>query len=137
MEPVGKLLYVPPDPGGQRAVLIILIYGGEVAPGRIAAEIFCEAGFEIDGEPNELEQEKADARGRLGFREAGSEAGGSTEKREKSGGEKHAVRLIPGKILGCGNERQEGDETDEQHGAGPQVQHKKQRSEHADPAKKN
>ena len=55
VEPMGKLLDIPPDPGGQRAVLIVLIHGGEIAPGGIAAEIFCEAGFEIDAEPNELE----------------------------------------------------------------------------------
>ena len=86
VEPVGKLLDVPPDPGGQRAVLIILIHSGEIAPGGVAAEIFCEAGFEIDGEPNEVEQEKAGARRRLGFSEAGTKARGGIEKREESGG---------------------------------------------------
>src|SRR5262249_53171464 len=110
------------DPRGQGAILIILVHRGEVAPGRIATKILGNTGFEIDREPDELQQKKTRTRWRGGFSEARSHARRPEKEGNKSGGEEHAVRLIAGKILSCGNKRQKCKETYEKCGARPEVQ---------------
>ena len=62
MKRVRKLLYIPADPGREWSILIVLIHGREIAPRRIAAKIFGDAGFEIDREPNKEQEKKARAR---------------------------------------------------------------------------
>ena len=37
VEPVRQVLHVPANPGGQRAVLVVIVHRGQVAPGRVAA----------------------------------------------------------------------------------------------------
>src|SRR6516165_1010736 len=65
VEPVRQLLRVPADPGRQRAVLIILIHRREVSPGWIASEIFRDTRLEVNGEPEQPQEEKARARRRI------------------------------------------------------------------------
>ena len=45
------MLRVPADPIGERAILIVLVEGGEVAPLGVMAGEFDDARFEIDREP--------------------------------------------------------------------------------------
>jgi hypothetical protein len=49
MKLVRKLLRIPAQPGGQRTILIVVVQGGEMAPPRIASEVFGKTGLEIDG----------------------------------------------------------------------------------------
>ena len=37
MKPVGQMLHIPADPGGQRTVLIVLVHSGKVASLWVAA----------------------------------------------------------------------------------------------------
>ena len=65
VEPVRQMLGVPADPRGQRAVLVVLVHGREVAPLRVAAHQLHHARFEVDAEPLPLQQEPTGARGRI------------------------------------------------------------------------
>src|SRR5262249_15771966 len=85
MKPVRPLLHVPADPSGQRAILVILIHRGEVAPSRIAAKILGNARFEIDCEPDKLQKKKARARWRRGFAQTCTQARRGEKERNKSG----------------------------------------------------
>ena len=49
VKPMREMLRVPGDPGGQRAILVIVVHGGEIAPFRIAAGDFGYARLEVDG----------------------------------------------------------------------------------------
>ena len=46
VEPVRKLLHVPANPCGQRAILVVVVHSGEVTPGVVAAGELDDAGFE-------------------------------------------------------------------------------------------
>src|SRR5690242_2056984 len=51
MKPMRQMLDVPADPGGQRAVLVILVHRRKIPPFGIAAHDFGDARLEIDAEP--------------------------------------------------------------------------------------
>src|SRR5215472_4181021 len=80
VEPVGEMLNVPTDPGGERAVLVVLVHCGEVAPLRIAAQLLHQARLEVDAEPLPAEQPQAYARWRIVDAPAGEDAAGSEEE---------------------------------------------------------
>ncbi len=134
MKPVRQMLYVPADPGGQRAVLVVVVHGGEVSPLNISAGQLHHARFEVDAKPLPLQQEQAGARRRTRPPQARPESSGSEEQRDESGLQQHAVRLIAGEILRRCHERKKADEADEQHAPRPHVHHQQDRSENADPA---
>ncbi len=117
MEPVREMLRVPANPGGQRTILIILVHGGEMAPFRIAAGKFGDAGFEVDAEPFPKKKKDTSANGRVGCAEARTKSRGSEEERKKAGFEKHAVGLVAGKIGGGADEGEETDKAEQEHAA--------------------
>lgn len=131
-----KMLDVPADPSGERAVLIIVVEGGEVAPFGIVAGDFGDAGFEIDAEPLPKEEIESGARRRARDAEARAESGGNKKEGEEAGFEKHAVRLIAGKISGGADKREKTDEADDEHGAGPEIEKEQDGGRHANPAKR-
>ena len=94
MEPVRQMLGVPPDPCRQRAVLVVLVHGREVAPLRVAARQLHHARFEVDAEPLPLQQEPTGARGRIARAPSRHQAAGREKQRQKAGFEQHAIRLI-------------------------------------------
>ena len=112
VKPVRQVLHVPADPGGQRAILVVVVHRGEVAPGEVAARHFHHARFEIDAEPFPLQQEKARARGGMRAAEARAESRRREKERDESGFEQHSVRLVAGKILRRADERKKADEAD-------------------------
>src|SRR3954451_9617177 len=65
VKPVRKMLNVPADPRGQRAILVILVHGREVAPLRVAAGEFDHARLEIDAKPLPQQEKNSSAHGRL------------------------------------------------------------------------
>ena len=79
VKPVRQLLDLPANPGGERAVLVIVVHGGELAPGNVAAGDFGDAGFEIDAKPFPLKKKEAGA----GWRICASKAGQKSRRREK------------------------------------------------------
>ena len=105
MEPVRKLLHIPAKPCGQRAVLVVVVHGGQVAPGIVAAGKLDDAGFKVDAEPFPAKQKQAEARRRMGRAKTGPQAGRRKEERDEAGFQQHAVRLKAGEILRGGNER--------------------------------
>ena len=134
MEPVGKVLEVPANPCRQRAVLVVLVHGGEIAPCGIAALEFDDAGLEVDPEPLPQEKEEGGSRGWLLCCEAWKDAGGCEKEREKACFEEHAVGLIAGEVLRGADEGEEAAKAEEQHGAWPDVCEEKQGGDEADPA---
>ena len=100
VKPMWQMLDVPADPGGQRAVLVVLVHRGEVAPLRIAAEQLDHAGFEVDAEPLPLQEEQAGARRRMVSSPAGPDAARREEECDEAGFEQHAVGLIAGEVAG-------------------------------------
>src|SRR5581483_6726895 len=104
MEPVWKMLHIPADPGGERAILVVLVHGGEVAPFGIATEELNEAGFKVDTKPFPQNEELAGARRGGGCTEAGPEAARREEERNEAGFEQHAIGLIVGEVLSCRDE---------------------------------
>src|ERR1041385_4314245 len=61
VEPVGKLLYVPANPRGERAVLVVVIHGRQMPPGIVPAGKLYNAGFKIDAEPFPPKKKQAKA----------------------------------------------------------------------------
>src|SRR6202521_3148267 len=98
VESVREMLHVPANPSGQRTVLVILIHGGEMAPLRIAAGNFGDAGFEVDAKPFPEEKKNTGANGRAACAETRAKSWGRREERKKAGLEKHAVGLVAGEI---------------------------------------
>ncbi len=96
---VREVLHVPANPARQRAILIVVVHGGEIAPGSVAAGELHHAGFEIDAKPFPEQQKKAGARGRMPAAQARTESGRGEEKRDESCLEQHAVGLIAREIL--------------------------------------
>src|SRR5579863_2218554 len=103
MEPDRQLMRIPADPGWQRAILVVLVHRAQVAPARIAAKIFCDARFEIDGEPQELQQEERRSWREVALAPTGSPTTGCEKKADEARAEQHPVGLIAGKIL-CGRD---------------------------------
>ncbi len=122
MKPVRQMLDIPPDPRGQRPVLVVLIHRRKIAPFRIAAEQFHQSGFKVDAEPLPLQQKEAGARGWAGQPPAGQHAAGRKEQRQKPGFKQHAVRLIAGKHLRRGHEGKKAEEADEKTEPRPQIE---------------
>src|SRR5258708_7080814 len=122
MEPVRKMLHVPPDPSWQWPVLVILVQRREIAPLRVAAQDFCHAPFGINPEasPNQKKQPRARWRG------PSAQTWPKSSGREKQGNEtrlqQHSVRLISGEILRRADERQKANETNGKHAAWPEIQ---------------
>src|SRR5207248_4245717 len=94
MEPVRQMLGVPANPGWQRAILVVLIHGREVAPLDIVTEQLYRAGLKVDAKPLPLKQEQTCARWRTGSAQPWPESRGSEEQRYNPGFEQHAIRLI-------------------------------------------
>src|ERR1700678_3877225 len=134
VEGVREVLHVPADPGGQGAVLIIVVHRGEVAPGLIAARDFHDARFEINPEPFPTQKIKAGSRWRAYSAESGAQPRGCKEERDKSGFEKHAVGLEAGELLSDRDERKKTDEADEERKTRPKIQDDADRGDEADPA---
>ncbi len=62
LKPVRQMLHIPADPGGQRAVLIVLIHCGQVAPLGIPARQLDYARFKVNAEPLPQQQPQRKAR---------------------------------------------------------------------------
>src|SRR5579885_1915043 len=119
---VRQLLRVPADPGGQRAVLVILVHRRQMAPLGIVAGQLGDAGFKVNSKPLPLEQEQAGRRCRTGFPQPGAKSRRREEQREESRSQQHAVGLIIRKIARGGDE---GEKSDQRNGGGrtrPDVQ---------------
>ncbi len=134
VKPMGKLLEVPADPSWERAVLVVLVHGGEIAPGGVAGEELDEAGLEVDAEPLPEQEEGCGAGCETACAEAGEEAARGEKEGEEAGFEEHAIGLVAGEVLGGGDDREEAEEAEEERGAGPQVENDEGGSGHADPA---
>src|SRR6266478_8342811 len=134
VKPVGQMLCVPADPGGQRTVLVVLVHSGEIAPLRIAAGNFGHAGFEINAKPFPEEKKNASTHGRAVCREAGTKAGRGEKKGDKAGFEEHAVGLITGEVGGGADKGDEANETNKERATRKNVDGEKEGSEEAGPA---
>src|SRR5713101_7530826 len=93
------------------------IHGAQVAPGRISAKIFRDAGFEVNREPQEPQQKQRRSRRRLLLSQARPPAAWREEVADKSSTKQHSVRLIAGKILRSRDKREKADKTNRQHGS--------------------
>ena len=124
---------IPTDPSRERTVLVILVHGGEVAPLRIAAGDFGDAGLEVDAEPFPEKKKDGGADGWIVGSEAGTKSGRGQEKRDEAGFEKHAVGLVAGELGRGGNEGEKADEAEEEHGAREDVDGEEDRGEEASP----
>ena len=122
LEPVGQMLDVPADEGGQGTVLVVLVHRGEVTPLGIAGEQLDDAGFEIDAEPLPLQEEECGARRRGVDAPAGPESARREEEGEEAGFKEHAVGLVAGEVAGGRDEGQEADEAEEEAEAWPDVE---------------
>ena len=107
VKPVRQVLRVPPDPGGQRAILVILIHGREMTPLRVAAGDLHDAGLEIDAEPQPLQQEKAGPRWRMPLAPTRTQARRREKHAHEASAQQHPVRLIGSKCLQGGDEGEE------------------------------
>src|SRR5262249_55103073 len=112
------------------------VHGGKVAPGGIAAKVFGDSRLEVDGKPEQLQQEQGSAGGRLAFAESRPQASRRKEKAEEAGGEQHAIGLVAREILGRSDERQKEKKTDGQHRARPAIQNQQERADHAEPTER-
>src|SRR5438270_7503905 len=121
MEPVRKLLHILANPCGQRAVLVIVVHGGEMTPGIVAAGELYNAGFKVDAEPFPPEKKQAETRRRLRSANARPQAGRREEERDETSFQQHAVRLEAGEILRGGNEREKTNQADRQCCAWPEI----------------
>src|SRR6266849_7017070 len=110
VKPVRQVLGVPADPGGQRAVLIVLVHGGEMAPLRIAAGNFGDAGFEVNAEPFPEKKKDTGAHGRAVCCESGTKSRRRKKEGDEAGFEEHAVGLIARKVGGGADEGEKADE---------------------------
>src|SRR6266481_818803 len=128
------MLCVPADPGGQRTVLVVLVHGREMAPLRIAAGDFGDAGFKVNAEPFPEKKKNAGAHRRAAGREAGTKARRRQKERDEAGFEEHAVGLIAREIGGGGDEGEEAEEANQEHAAREDVDDEKSRSNEAGPA---
>ena len=133
MEPVREVLDIPADPGGERAVLVVLVHRGEVTPFGIAGEQLDDAGFEVDAEPLPQEKEKGRARRRGLDSPAGPEPARGEKEGEEAGFEEHAVGLVAGEIAGGGDKGEEANEAEEETEARPDVEEGDDRGDEADP----
>ena len=133
LKPVGQVLHVPADEGGQRTVLVILVHRGEVTPLGIAREQLDNAGFEVDAEPLPQQEEEGGARGWRVDAPAGPESARGEEEGEEAGFKEHAVGLVAGEVAGGGDEGQEADETEEEAEAGPEVEEGEDGGDEASP----
>src|SRR5436305_2357341 len=120
MEPLRKLLHVPANPCRQGAVLVIVVHGGEMSPGIVAAGELYNAGFKVDAEPFPLEEKQAETRRRMRRANARPQAGRREEERDETSFQQHAIRLEAGKILRGGNEREKTNQADRQCCARPE-----------------
>lgn len=94
-----EVLEVPADPGGQRAVLVVLVHRGEVAPGRVAGGELDDAGLKVDPEPLPEQKEKGRARGQRAGAPARPQTAGRDKDGEEAGLKQHAVRLVLAEVL--------------------------------------
>ncbi len=130
----GKLVRVPADPRRERAVLVILVHCGEVAPLRVAARDLCDAGLEVDAEEFPLQEKQTGTRRRMGSPPSGTDPWRREEEPEETGFEEHAVRLVAGKFSRGADEGKKTEEANHEHGAWPEVQREQKRRKHAGPA---
>ena len=86
VERMRQLLRVPADERRQRAVLVVLVHRGQIAPLLFAAEEIHQSRLEVDAEPLVSQHEHGCVRRWLPFR--------AEKEREERGLEQHAVRLI-------------------------------------------
>src|SRR5260370_6588456 len=126
MEPMGQVLHIPANPRWQRAVLVVLVHGREVAPLLIAAEFFHKARFEINPEPLPPQEPEAGPRRRMMGCKTRPESGRREEEREEAGFQQHAVRLIAGEVARGADKRKKANETNEERYARPKVDKCKQ-----------
>src|SRR4029077_10131112 len=111
VEPMRKLVRVPANPRRQWAILVVLVHGAQIAPGRIAAKIFRDPGFEVNREPQKPQQKERGPRRRLLLSQTWSPAAWREKITDKPRAKQHAIRLIAGKILCCRDKREEANET--------------------------
>src|SRR5882762_6201217 len=111
------MLQVPADPSRQRTILVILVHGGEVAPLRIAAGDFGDAGLEVNAEPFPEKKKDGGADGWIVGSEAGTKSGRGEEKGDEAGFEKHAVGLVPGELGRGADEGEKAEKAEEKHPA--------------------
>src|SRR5580692_6867637 len=115
------MLYVPADPRGQRAVLVVLVHGGKVTPPGIAAGDFCHTRLEVDAKPFPLQQKQTRARWRRRVPQTWAKSRRSKEECNESRLEQHPVRLVTGKILRRAHERKKAHKANQKHSPRPQV----------------
>src|SRR6185437_3553617 len=133
MEPVRKLLYVPANPCGQGAVLIVVIHGSEVTPRVVATGKLHNAVFKVDAEPFPLKKKQAETRRGRRVTQAGPQAGWRKKERDETGFHEHAIRLEAGEILRGGDERQKTNQAYRQRQAWPEIKNNYDRSYQSNP----
>ena len=116
------MLHVPADPGGQRAVLVVLVHRGEVTPLLVAAEPLHQPRFEVDTKPFPLQEPEAEADRWVCRAETRAQSGRSEEHGDESGFEQHAIGLIGREVSGRADECEEAEPADEQARARPEVE---------------
>ena len=134
VKPMRQMLDVPADPGGERAVLVVVVHRSEVSPGQVMAQYFHHAGLEINAEAEPHQQEPTRPRWRILFAKARTKTRGREEQSDEARFEKHSVRLITGKILRAADERKKRNPTNENGSARPKIEKQQQRSHQANPA---
>ncbi len=128
------MLRVPADPRGQRAVLVVLVHRGEVAPGRVAARQLHHARLEVDAEPLPQQQQDRRPRWRPPRSPPRQQPRRSQKEREKPRLQQHPIGLVAGEILRRADKRKEAREADHQHRARPHIRDQKHRRNQPHPA---
>ena len=134
VEPVGEVPEVPADPGGKRSILVVVVHGGEVAPGGIAGEELDDA--QIGSRCGTTPRGGGGSwRGRGGSRRRGR-VGGRRGRRRGRGSrlEQHAIGLVAGEVLGGGDKGEEAQKAEQERGARPEVEDDEGGGEEAGPA---
>src|SRR2546427_11307908 len=94
-----QVMRIPANPGGQRAVLIVLVHGRQVTPLWIAPGDLGYAGLEVNREPNPQQQKEARTRTGVAAAPTGPKSRRGKKQTDESHAQEHAVGLVGGKCL--------------------------------------
>ena len=134
MEPVRPMLHVPPDPGWQRTVLVVVIKCREIPPLRIASHDFPHARFEVDAKAFPRQQKPARSRRWARLAPSRTESSWRIKQGKEARFQQHSIRLVRRKILRRAHKREETHKANRQHSARPQIQDQQHGSDHPHPA---
>src|SRR3974377_1136184 len=92
-------LNIPPGPGRQRTIFIVVVHCRERAPLHIATHELYQAGLEVDGEPLPPKEPDACARWRGECTEPWTQARWGEQEGRQAGLKQHSIRLVRREVL--------------------------------------